>query len=85
MNKADQDHLERMGYSFLNGVMVTSSVEYRSPSGAVEFCCEPAFALRVREKDGKWSPYVELPRKKILQMAATMIADATRNGLGPLE
>ena len=76
MLELNQKRLERIGYSFINGEMVTSAIEVRSQDGAVEFCSEPAFAFRVRKWDGKWSPYVTLEGHKVLELARAMVADA---------
>jgi len=70
--------LEEQGYTFLSdGEMVTSYMYVQAPEGAVAFASEPEFAFRMRI-DGEWTPWIKMPKGKVLQLARTMLEDMER-------
>ena len=74
-----QKRLEEQGYSFLaNGEMVTSYMYVQSPEGAVAFASEPEFAFQIRVGTGEWTPWIKMPKRKVLQLARTMLDDVER-------
>jgi len=74
-----QKRLEEQGYTFLSdGEIVTSYMYVQSPEGAVAFASEPEFAFRIRTGEEGWTPWIKMPKGKVLQLARTMLDDVER-------